>query len=108
MTRPAQSRPAMGERTYDRARPPPRGRAMSLADELQKLESLRANGALTHDEYALAKARVLNGQPGPAAPPAVQPVARPAGGDNWFKRFRRSTKDSVIGGVCGGLGEATP
>jgi len=25
----------------------------------------------------------------------------------WLKNYKRSSKDNVLGGVCGGLGEAT-
>jgi hypothetical protein len=38
---------------------------MSIADELRKLEELRRSGALTDEEFAQAKARVLAGDPGP-------------------------------------------
>ncbi len=34
---------------------------MSIADEIQKLDGLRQTGALTDDEFALAKAKLLNG-----------------------------------------------
>ena len=33
---------------------------MSLIDDLKQLEALRASGALTDDEYAAAKAKILN------------------------------------------------
>jgi uncharacterized Tic20 family protein len=43
---------------------------MALADELHKLDELRQRGALTDDEYAKAKARLLDGSaPQPGAPP---------------------------------------
>jgi len=42
---------------------------MSIADELQKLQQLRQSGAIDDFEFALAKAKVLNG------PPEVQPDA---------------------------------
>lgn len=60
---------------------------MSLADELSRLESLRASGALTDDEFSRAKARVIDG-PGPAPE---------------FSKLRRSRGDRWIGGVCGGI-----
>ena len=43
---------------------------MALADELHKLDQLRQSGALTDEEYAKAKAHVLEAaaQPTPAAP----------------------------------------
>lgn len=42
---------------------------MPLADELWKLEDLRRTGALTDEEFAAAKGRLLN------APPATPPLA---------------------------------
>ena len=42
---------------------------MNVADELQKLEELHQSGAINDDEFALAKAKLLNGRP------EVQPVA---------------------------------
>lgn len=75
---------------------------MAIAEELQKLESLRSSGAITEDEYARAKALVLNGTP--AAPASSWSSGEP----NVLKRFTRSTRDRWLGGVCGGLGEHTP
>jgi phage shock protein PspC (stress-responsive transcriptional regulator) len=71
---------------------------MSLADELAKLERLHASGALSDDEFARAKARVLDARPSPPpVPPAVQAV----------NALRRSRTDKWFGGVCGGLAVAT-
>jgi len=67
---------------------------MSLADELFRLEELRARGVLSDDEFARAKARVLDGG---SSGPAVDAV----------NRLRRSILDRWIGGVCGGLAAAT-
>jgi hypothetical protein len=44
---------------------------MTLADELRKLEELHRSGALTDEEFAQAKAAVLN-----SAPPAEDPVVQ--------------------------------
>jgi phage shock protein C len=66
---------------------------MTLADELTKLDALRASGALTDAEFQRAKQRLLDGVP----PPAAAAV----------NNFRRSATDRWIGGVCGGLGVAT-
>ena len=71
---------------------------MSLADELAKLEQLHASGALSDDEFARAKARLLDARPTPPPPPpAVQAV----------NALRRNRTDKWLGGVCGGLAIAT-
>ena len=63
---------------------------MSLADELLKLDQLRQSGALNDDEFALAKAKVLNGSPDgqPAVPPppaatAVSPATQEQQTRQW-------------------------
>ena len=71
---------------------------MSLADELNKLEDLRARGVLSDAEFGRAKQRWLDG---PAVSPPVPPVLAAV------NRFRRSSSDRWIGGVCGGLAVAT-
>lgn len=71
---------------------------MGIADELQKLESLRASGAITEAEFTAAKARVLDVQP--AATPA--PIQA-----DLLNRLTRSSTDYWFGGVCGGLGQCT-
>lgn len=45
------------------AAPAPVRRPSSVADELAKLAGLHASGALTDDEFAAAKARLLGTQP---------------------------------------------
>ncbi len=70
---------------------------MDVADQLQKLEALRAQGVLTEEEFGRAKARVLDGTPRAAAQPAPPPSA--------LNRFHLSRTDKWIGGVCGGLAE---
>lgn len=70
---------------------------MALSDDLNKLAELRASGALTEEEFASAKARLLNAQPAQAEEPVVSAV----------NAFRRSRSDRVLGGVCGGLGRTT-
>lgn len=74
---------------------------MNLTEEIERLHQLHQTGALTDDEYAQAKAKLL------AAPEAGgfapgQPCAL-AG----VNRLRRSRQDRIIGGVCGGLGKVT-
>lgn len=78
---------------------------MSIADELQKLDQLRASGALTEAEYHRAKQHVLDGTP---PVPSVETGTSPPAEPNPLKRFRRSSRDCVIGGVCGGLAKSVP
>jgi phage shock protein C len=73
---------------------------MTMADELAKLQTLRENGALTEDEFVLAKQKVLNAKQAEAKTPA--PKATSA-----LQAFTRSLNDRWIGGVCGGLAETT-
>jgi len=67
---------------------------MSLADELAKLEQLRASGALSDEEFQRAKAHALDS---PTAAPVVDAI----------EKLRRSSSDKWLGGVCGGIGRAT-
>src|SRR5205814_150094 len=76
---------------------------MPLPDELEQLNALHERGALTDEEFVLAKKRLLEStaearQSSSAGPP--QPVST-------LSRLRRSINDRWIGGVCGGLGELT-
>ncbi|HEX3395777.1 MAG TPA: PspC domain-containing protein [Steroidobacteraceae bacterium] len=72
---------------------------MTLSDDLNKLDELRARGALTDEEFARAKERLLNaGNMNPGPPP---PFA------SAVNTFRRSRNDRWIAGVCGGIGRAT-
>ena len=72
---------------------------MGFVDDLHRLEELRTRGALSEEEFQLAKARLL------------RDGAADAGGDipavAAFNRLRRSRLDRWIGGVCGGLAAAT-
>ena len=72
---------------------------MALSDELAKLQELQQSGALTDDEFARAKARLL-GAPGPTVGDASPGLAA-------VNAFRRSRSDRWIGGVCGGLAKVT-
>ena len=71
---------------------------MSISEELERLQALRERGALSDEEYARAKAQVLQG-----APISSSPVGHPS----FLHRLVRSRTDRVIGGVCGGLGKHT-
>ena len=72
---------------------------MALSDELAKLQELRQSGALSDEEFARAKTRLLDGQ---AASPSQPPPALTA-----FNALRRSRTDRWIGGVCGGIARVT-
>jgi phage shock protein C len=72
---------------------------MSLSDDLNKLDELRARGALTDEEFARAKERLLSaGSAGTGPPPPFVSAVN---------TFRRSRIDRWIAGVCGGLGRMT-
>ena len=70
---------------------------MSDSDELGKLADLHQRGVLSDDEFARAKARVLNGLPG----------ARTSAPASALNQFRRSLHDRWLGGVCGGIAQVT-
>ena len=74
---------------------------MDVADQLQKLQSLREQGALTDEEFVLAKQRVLDD---PLRPSGERRAARPP---SALHQLKRSLTDRWIGGVCGGLAEMT-
>ena len=74
---------------------------VSIAEEIEKLQSLRDRGVISETEFVQAKARVLDNAP-PASP------ASPADGTRSFlQQLARSRSDRFIGGVCGGLGHHT-
>ena len=76
---------------------------MNLADDLQKLHTLREQGALTEEEFTLAKKRLLEGvadDPTRGTEPPRQPASA-------LRQLRRSLNDRWIGGVSGGLAEVT-
>lgn len=74
---------------------------MTDATELDRLAELHRSGALSDEEFARAKARVLgghtSGQHGNNAPPFTAAV----------NTLRRSRSDRWLGGVCAGLGRST-
>ncbi len=71
---------------------------MSESDELGKLGDLHQRGVLTDDEFARAKARILNGS---VAAGARAPAAEA------LQALRRSRDDRWLGGVCGGIARVT-
>lgn len=70
---------------------------MALAEALASLAELHAKGALSDEEFARAKARLLGGGDAASAGAAGEPLTtlRRTGGDRW------------LGGVCGGLARST-
>jgi phage shock protein C len=70
---------------------------MSIADELERLQSLRERGAISDEEFARAKAQVLG----------ASAAGRNGTHDSFLHRLARSRNDRLIGGVCGGLGHST-
>ena len=76
---------------------------MPLPDELERLNALHERGALTDEEFTLAKKRLL--EVAPESPKSfTRAYAEPA---SALSRLHRSFADRWIGGVCGGLGEQT-
>lgn len=71
---------------------------MSISDELAQLGQLHRQGVLSDDEFALAKARVLNGSA--SARPEAPAIA-------VMNALRRSRDHNWLGGVCGGIGKIT-
>lgn len=70
---------------------------MSDSEELSRLADLHQRGALSDEEFAQAKARLLGGGAAAGQPAAV----------NLINSLRRSARDRWIGGVCGGLAQIT-
>jgi len=69
---------------------------MSVAEEIKRLHELHQSGALSDQEFAAAKAKLLNS--------GVDPDQQFS---NDISRLRRSVSDRWLGGVCGGLGKIT-
>ncbi len=81
---------------------------MTMADELQKLQTLRDQGTLTDDEFQAAKQRIIKEDATYYAQresPRSSPPA--AGAPTIFNTMTRSQDDRWIGGVCGGLSVST-
>lgn len=76
---------------------------MPLTDELERLNALHERGALTAEEFAQAKKRVLEAAPDEAASTSRN---RPAPAST-LSRLHRSVTNRWFGGVCGGLGDLT-
>jgi phage shock protein C len=70
---------------------------MSIAEELERLQALHDRGTISDEEFARAKAQVLDQSASP----------RPTAHRSFLQQLARSRSDRVIGGVCGGLGHST-
>ncbi len=73
---------------------------MSDSSELEKLAELHQRGALSAEEFARAKERLLAG----TSKHQPYSASAPTGGIN---ELRRSLDDRWIGGVCGGIAKLT-
>ncbi len=79
---------------------------MTIADEIARLHELNRSGALTDEEFARAKEKLLASM---NADSSTSHQAT-ASGDNPFahlNQLRRSKTDQWLGGVCAGLGKFT-
>jgi phage shock protein C len=69
---------------------------MSIAEEIEKLQSLRERGTITEEEFQRAKQQVIE-----------EASARTGSHSALLHHLSRSRTDRVLSGVCGGLGEQT-
>lgn len=70
---------------------------MAMTEDLSKLGELHQRGVLTDEEFARAKARLLDSGDSANVGPVVSKI----------NMFRRSRTDRWIAGVCGGLARST-
>jgi phage shock protein C len=70
---------------------------MSVAEELERLQALRDRGTISEEEFARAKAQVLD----------TSASSRTGSHRSFLHQLARSRSDRLIGGVCGGLGHNT-
>ena len=80
---------------------------MSIAEELEKLQSLRDRGVISDEEFARAKAQTLDGTAPAAAAPGASSAPPAHDNRSFLQQLARSRSDRFIGGVCGGLGRHT-
>ena len=80
---------------------------MSVSEELGQLGDLHQRGVLSDEEFARAKARVLNGANGASYGSGCANPGVPRGPQNAINALRRSITDRWIGGVCGGVAQVT-
>ena len=70
---------------------------MELSEELERLEQMRLRGTLSEEEFARAKARLIDNQPDNQPHPLLSAV----------NAMRRSNNERWVAGVCGGIASAT-
>jgi phage shock protein C len=69
---------------------------MSVSEELKRLHELHQAGALSDEEFARAKEKLLQGSQQPSGDFATE-----------VGKLRRSSQDRWLGGVCGGIARQT-
>jgi phage shock protein C len=78
---------------------------VSISEEIKRLHELHQSGALTDEEFAQAKSKLLMSLDG------NQSASGASGASSDFaaqiNSFRRSKSDRWLGGVCGGLAKST-
>lgn len=75
---------------------------MSISEEIKRLHELHQSGALTDEEFAQSKAKLLGRfDDQQASPGSTNDLV------TQVNRFRRSKSDRWLGGVCGGLAKIT-
>ena len=83
---------------------------MNLTEQLERLNALYTANAITADEYAKAKAKLLSDEPASNAQSSFantvfNGLTKP--GTSPANRLGRSQNDRWFGGVCGGLAAST-
>ncbi|MGZ3235800.1 MAG: PspC domain-containing protein [Burkholderiaceae bacterium] len=75
---------------------------MNISEEIKRLHELHQSGALTDEEFAQAKAKLLSSHDD------HQSLSDESGDlVTQMNQFRRSKADRWLGGVCGGLAKST-
>ena len=77
---------------------------MINTEQLGKLADLHQRGALTDEEFAQAKAKILAGE---GAGASASTGSGSGSATQAINTFHRSRTDRWIGGVCGGVAEST-
>ncbi|MDX2220758.1 MAG: PspC domain-containing protein [Burkholderiales bacterium] len=80
---------------------------MSMSDEIEKLHRLHGQGALTDEEFSLAKKRLIDGLQPASERTQEQSAQRSYRHESPMNEFKLSNSDRWIGGVAGGLAELT-